>query len=81
MDKIGLLLFLNAIMNDISRSSYSIITPMANNLMHLDTQRTRIHKDLYRPSANILRVFKTVITVIMHGQSPVGINYSKRKFH
>ena len=54
---------------------------MANNLMLLDTQRTRIHKDLYRPSTNILRVFKSVMSVIMQGQSPVGINYSKRKFH
>lgn len=54
---------------------------MANNLMQIDTQRTRIHKNLYRPSSNIFRLVKSVMTVLMVGQSPVGVNYSKRKFH
>ena len=53
---------------------------MRRNSMYFDTQRTRIHKDIYRPSTNVFRLLRTVISVLMVGDSPIS-SRSKRKMH
>ena len=53
---------------------------MRRNSMYFDTQRTKINKDIYRPSPNVFRLLRTVITVLMVGDSPIS-NRSKRKMH
>ena len=53
---------------------------MRRTSMYYDTQRTKICKDIYRPSTNLFRFIRTVLAVLVVGESP--INYrSKRKMH
>ena len=42
--------------------------------MYFDTQRVKVYKDSYRPSSNIYRFFKNLMSVIVEGHSPSG-NY------
>jgi hypothetical protein len=41
--------------------------------MYFDTHKSKIYKDIYRPSSNLSRFFKTILSVIIIGQSPVSI--------
>ena len=38
----------------------------------LETERTRVYRKSYRPSANIYHFIKTVMVVLVEGQSPYG---------
>ncbi len=50
--------------------------------MYFDTHKAKILKDLYRPSPNLGRFFKSLFTVVLSGQSPLGNSaVHKRKFH
>jgi hypothetical protein len=50
--------------------------------MYYDTQKAKIFKDEYRPSTNIFRFVKTLMTVVISGRSPIGKSAAeKRKFH
>jgi len=50
--------------------------------MYFDTHLTRINKDIYRPSSNLIRFIKSVLAVIVNGQSPINSTASTRKrFH
>jgi hypothetical protein len=50
--------------------------------MYYDTQKAKIFKDEYRPSTNLLRFVKSVMTVVVSGRSPVGRSaVEKRRFH
>jgi hypothetical protein len=50
--------------------------------MHFDTRQAKIHKDLYRPSTNLTRFIKSLFTVVLSGQSPLGSSAAhKRRFH
>ncbi|MDR3714409.1 MAG: hypothetical protein P4L51_16475 [Puia sp.] len=42
-----------------------------NNMQH-DTHKAKIYKDIYRPSTNPGRFLRTLLSVILMGQSPVG---------
>jgi len=53
---------------------------MRRNSMFYDTQRTRICKDMYRPSTNVFRFIKTLISVLVIGESPISYR-PKRKMH
>ncbi|MBC7850295.1 MAG: hypothetical protein H7Y31_11195 [Chitinophagaceae bacterium] len=53
---------------------------MHRNSMFYDTHRTKICKDIYRPSSNLTRFIKSVFAVIMVGQSSISnTSYAKRK--
>jgi hypothetical protein len=56
--------------------------PMKKNPMYHDVNRARIHKTIYRPSSNIVRFVKTVLAVVMLGDSPISSpSIARRKFH
>lgn len=40
--------------------------------MQYDVRKTRIYKDIYRPSSNPSRFLATLLSIILHGQSQVG---------
>jgi len=55
---------------------------MQKNAMYFDTHRTKISKDLYRPSSNFVRFFKTIMAVVMLGESPISqTSINRRKMH
>jgi hypothetical protein len=55
---------------------------MQKNSMYFDTHRVKINKDIYRPSSNFIRFFKTVVAVLMVGQSPISqTSLMRRKMH
>jgi hypothetical protein len=55
---------------------------MEKNNMYFDTRKSKIFKDLYRPTPNISRFIKSLFTVVLSGHSPVGTPaVYKRKFH
>jgi hypothetical protein len=41
----------------------------------LETQRTRVYRKSYRPSSNIFHFIKTVVVVLVEGQSPYGSSH------
>lgn len=45
--------------------------PMPKSNMSFDTRNAKIYKDIYRPSSNLTRFFRTILSVILIGQSPV----------
>ncbi|HEY4290818.1 MAG TPA: hypothetical protein VGN00_27145 [Puia sp.] len=45
---------------------------MKKNHMQYDVRRTRIYKDIYRPSSNPSRFLGTLLSIILHGHSQVG---------
>lgn len=47
---------------------------MPKNSMYYDTHRTKICKDIYRPSSNIALFFKSLLSVILIGNSPISNN-------
>jgi hypothetical protein len=50
--------------------------------MYYDVHRAKIHKTIYRPSSNIIRFVKSLLAVIMLGDSPISAtSYVKRKGH
>ncbi|HUR11824.1 MAG TPA: hypothetical protein VM012_10670 [Flavitalea sp.] len=53
---------------------------MRRNSMYFDTQRTKICKDIYRPSTNVFRFIRSVLAVLVVGESPIS-HRSKRKMH
>jgi hypothetical protein len=55
---------------------------MKKNPMYYDVHRAKIHKTIYRPSSNIIRFVKSLIAVIMLGNSPISTpSPVRRKFH
>jgi len=55
---------------------------MKKNNMYYDTQKAKIFKDEYRPSPNLLRFVKSLMTVVVSGRSTIGSSAAeKRKFH
>lgn len=44
---------------------------MAKSNMSFDTRNAKIYKDIYRPSSNLTRFLRTILSVILIGQSPV----------
>lgn len=62
----------------ISLNCYKPIS-MQKNTMYFDTHRTKICKDIYRPSSNLVRLFKTVVAVLMSGSSPISHSALTRK--
>lgn len=55
---------------------------MQKNAMYFDTHRTKIFKDIYRPSSNLVRLFRTIMTVVMQGESPISQQaINRRKLH
>lgn len=54
---------------------------MKKSNMYYDTSLTRINKKIYRPSSNIVRFVKSVLAIVLIGQSPVGTSaYSRKRF-
>ena len=45
---------------------------MEKNNMYFDTHKTKIYKDIYRPSSNFRRLFKSILFVILSGHPAVG---------
>ena len=55
---------------------------MKKDFMYYDVHRAKIHKTIYRPSSNIVRFAKSLIAIIMLGDSPISTSsYSKRRIH
>lgn len=53
---------------------------MKKNSMYYDTHRTKMCKDIYRPSSNLVRFIKSLLAVLVVGHSPISnTTYSKRK--
>jgi hypothetical protein len=50
--------------------------------MYYDVHRAKIHKTIYRPSSNIIRFVKSLLAVIMLGDSPISAtSYARRRAH
>ena len=45
---------------------------MKKDHMQYDVRKTRIYKDIYRPSSKPSRFLGTILSVILNGQSQVG---------
>jgi hypothetical protein len=45
---------------------------MKKDHMHYDVRRTRIYKDIYRPSSKPSRFLGTLLSIILNGHSQVG---------
>ena len=45
---------------------------MKKDHMQYDVRKTRIYKDIYRPSSSTSRFLVTLLSIILHGQSQVG---------
>jgi hypothetical protein len=54
---------------------------MQKNTMYYDTHRAKICKDIYRPSSNLFRFAKSLLSVIMMGQSPISASPVKHRLH
>ena len=44
---------------------------MEKSNMYYDVHKTMIHKNVYRPSSNLSRFAKFLVTIILSGQSPI----------
>jgi hypothetical protein len=52
------------------------------NPMYYDTHRTKICKEIYKPSPNLFRFIKSIWAVFMIGESPISKSaYSRRRIH
>jgi hypothetical protein len=50
--------------------------------MYFDTNLSKINKDMYRPSSNLVRFVKSLLSVIMFGQSSITpTSISRRRAH
>ena len=45
---------------------------MEKNSKYFDVHRARIYKDLYKPSTNLSRFFKSVLGILLIGKSPIS---------
>lgn len=54
---------------------------MKKDPMYYDVHRAKIYKTIYRPSSNLVRFAKSLIVVLMSGNSPISTTYSKRRIH
>lgn len=55
---------------------------MQRNHMYYDTTRTRMCREIYKPSPNLFRFIKSIWAVFMMGESPISKgHYSRRKMH
>jgi len=55
---------------------------MEKNPMYYDVHRAKIHKTIYRPSSNIIRFVKSLLAVVMLGNSPISTPAPvRRKLH
>lgn len=54
---------------------------MEKKSMYYDVNNTKICRDHYRPSAGILKLFKSVLAVIMIGESPITHSVVRRRRH
>jgi hypothetical protein len=54
---------------------------MPKNVMYFDNRRTKICKDIYRPSSNLIRFVKSLMAVLMIGQSPISMSLTKHRLH
>ncbi len=55
---------------------------MNKNPMYYDTRRTKICKNIYKPSPNLFRFIKSIWAVFMIGESPISKSaYSRRRIH
>lgn len=52
---------------------------MKKNTMYFDVTRAKINKDIYRPSSNLIRFVKSLLAVIVSGNS--SISPAKKRFH
>ena len=53
---------------------------MEKNPMYYDTRRTKICKEMYKPSPNLFRFIKSIWAVFMIGESPISKSaYSRRR--
>ncbi|MFI5154960.1 MAG: hypothetical protein ACHQEM_02180 [Chitinophagales bacterium] len=55
---------------------------MKRNSMYFDTHRVKVYRAYYRPSSNIYRLFRTILTLLVEGHSPMGAreyHYAKKK--
>jgi hypothetical protein len=46
--------------------------PMKKDHLQYDARKTKIYKDIYRPSTKPSRFFGTLLSIILHGQSQMG---------
>ncbi|HMF71948.1 MAG TPA: hypothetical protein VK616_10760 [Flavitalea sp.] len=52
---------------------------MKNNSVHYSTTQVKTCRDMYRPSSNIGLFFKSIMSIIIVGHSPiVRSNYKRR---
>jgi|RhiMetdeSRZDD1v2_1073273.scaffolds.fasta_scaffold02233_3 hypothetical protein len=55
---------------------------MEKNPMYYDVHRAKIHKTIYRPSSNIVRFVKSLLAVVMLGNSPISAtSYARKRPH
>jgi hypothetical protein len=55
---------------------------MKKDAMYYDVHRAKIYKTIYRPSSNLVRFAKSLMAVLMQGNSPISTSpYAKRRIH
>jgi hypothetical protein len=54
---------------------------MKKNPMYYDVHRAKIHKTIYRPSSNVIRFVKSLLAVVMLGNSPISTPSPVRRKH
>lgn len=55
---------------------------MNNTQLHFESRKTKIYKDIYRPSTKVSRFVGTILSIIIQGHSPVNNadRYYTRKY-
>jgi hypothetical protein len=55
---------------------------MKKNPLYYDVHRAKIHKSIYRPSSNLIRFVKSLLAVVMLGDSPISnTSFAKRRYN
>lgn len=54
---------------------------MSKNPMYYDTHRTKIYKGIYRPSSNLMSFFKSLLAVVVLGNSPFATSENRYSKH
>jgi hypothetical protein len=45
---------------------------MQNNSRYYEVEKAKVYKDLYRPSTSLSRFFKTLLGIMVSGNSPIS---------
>jgi hypothetical protein len=52
---------------------------MKKEQLQYEVRKTRIYKNIYRPSSNPSRFLSTLLSILLNGQSPAGGSFLEKR--